>query len=96
MTLYAMGHTSTHIHGLASLRSKRLSNIGREVLGNAGGTRSTRVKLALLAFPYSYTARPKLLKRLLRRLRFGRQKLTHAQRQITRGLEWQPRTAVSS
>ena len=32
-----------------SLRSKRLSNIGRAVLGNAEGS---RVKLALLAFPY--------------------------------------------
>ena len=49
--------------------SRRLCNIGFAVLGNAGGaSRSTRVKLALLAFPYSYTARPKLLKCLLRRL----------------------------
>ena len=38
--------------------------MGHAVLGNAGGTRSTREakgrKLALLAFSYSYTARPKL------------------------------------
>ena len=47
-------------------RSTRLSNIGSEVLGNAEGARS--VKLALLVFPYFYTARPKLHKRLLRRL----------------------------
>ena len=54
-----------------SLRSKRLSNVGRAVLGNAGGARSTREgkgKPALLVFPYFYTARPKLHKRLLRRL----------------------------
>ena len=41
------------------------------MLGNAEGARSTREgkgKLALLAFPYSYTARPELLKRRLRRL----------------------------
>ena len=43
----------------SSLRSKRLSNIGRAVLGNAGGARSTRVKLALLVFPYFSTAHPK-------------------------------------
>ena len=51
-----------------SLRSKGLSNVGGAVMGNAEGARSTRVKLVLLASPYSYTARPKLLKRLLRRL----------------------------
>ena len=52
-----------------NLCSRRLCNIGSAVLGNSGGaSRSTRVKLVLLAFPYSYTARPKLLKRLLRRL----------------------------
>ena len=45
--------------GRCSLRSKSLSNIRRAVLGNA--TRKARVKLGLLAFPYSYTARPKLL-----------------------------------
>ena len=59
-----------------SLRSKRLSNVGRAVLGtrkvrgvHARGREkaSSRVKLALLAFPYSCTARPKLFKRLLRR-----------------------------
>ena len=41
------------------------------MLGNAGGARSTREgkgKPALLVFPYFYTARPKLHKRLLRRL----------------------------
>ena len=39
-----------------SLRSKRLSNIGRAVLGNA--TRKARGVLALLAFPYSYRRAP--------------------------------------
>ena len=33
---------------------------------------SSSVKLALLAFPYSYTGRPKLIKRLLRRLAASR------------------------
>ena len=41
-----------------SLRSKHLRIIGRAVLGNAEGARSTRegVKLALLAFFYSYSS----------------------------------------
>ena len=41
-----------------SLRTKHLRIIGRAVLGNAEGARSTRegVKLALLAFFYSYSS----------------------------------------
>ena len=56
-----------------SLRSKRSSNIGRAVLGNAEGARSTREgsedrEDRVARVPYSYTARNKLLKRLLCRL----------------------------
>ena len=60
--------------GLPSLRSKRLSNIGRAVIGSAvlWNAAARSVKLAqLFVFPYFYTARPKLHKRLLRRLRLA-------------------------
>ena len=43
-----------------SLRGKRLSNIGRAVLGNAEGARSTREGKALLAFLYSYRRVPQI------------------------------------
>ena len=46
-----------------SLHRRRLSYVGRAVLGNAGGARSAREgkgKLALLVFPHFYTACPKL------------------------------------
>ena len=56
-----------------SLRSKRLSNEGRAMLGNAGGARSTREGKPCSRFsPCSYTARAKLLRRLLRKLGGGR------------------------
>ena len=56
-----------------SLRSKRLSNVGRAMLGNAGGARRTCEGKPCSRFsPCSYTARPKLLRRLLRRLGGGK------------------------
>ena len=48
MTLGCLGNYTTSsvavvaAYEYCSLRSKRLSNIGRAVLGNAGGARSTR------------------------------------------------------
>ena len=52
-----------------TLRSNRLSNVGRAMLGKAGGARSTREGKPCSRFsPCSYTVRPKLLRRLLRRL----------------------------
>ena len=50
---------------LCSLRSRRLSNIEHVVLGNVERARSTLLRRKARAYrvPYSYTARPKLLKR---------------------------------